>query len=105
MQKENFVYNKTYNKYGKVVLTLDKMLEKRNMKPYRLSILTGINWGIIKKYVRGDLYRVDLDLLAKICFALNCSLNEIIHYEDERTVQRKNQENDMKNTRKILDKV
>ena len=34
------------------------------MKPYRLSILTGINWGIIKKYVRGDLYRVDLDLLA-----------------------------------------
>jgi len=72
MQKENFVYNKTYNKYGKVVLTLDKMLEKRNMKPYRLSILTGINWGIIKKYVRGDLYRVDLDLLAKICFTLNC---------------------------------
>ena len=55
--------------------------------------------------VRGDLYRVDLDLLAKICFALNCSLNDIIHYEEERTVQRKNQENDMKNTRKILDKV
>ena len=104
MQKENFVYNKTYNKYGKVVLTLDKMLEKRNMKPYRLSILTGINWGIIKKYVRGDLYRVDLDLLDKICFVLNCSLSDIIHYEEERTIQRKKEEKDMKNTRKMLNK-
>ena len=84
---------------------MDKMLEKRNMKPYRLSILTGINWGIIKKYVRGDLYRVDLDLLAKICFALNCSLSDIIHYEVERTIQRKNEEKDMKNTRKMLNKV
>lgn len=89
---EQFVYSKTYNKYGKVVLTLDEMLKKKNIKPYRLSVLTGINWSIIKKYVKGDLYRVDLDLLAKICFALDCTLNDILHYEKEISIQRKKEE-------------
>lgn len=81
MVEEKFVYNKTYNDYGKIVFTIDKVLKKRNMKPYRLSVLTGINWGIVKKYIRGDLYRVDLDLLSKMCYALDCSLSDLIHYE------------------------
>lgn len=81
MVEEKFVYNKTYIDYGKIVLTIDDMLKKRNMKAYRLSVLTGINWGIIEKYAKGNLYRVDLDLLAKMCYALDCSLDDLIHYE------------------------
>lgn len=60
------------------MLTLDEVLKKKNINTYRLSILTGINWSIIKKYVIGNLYRVDLDILGKICFALNYPLNEVI---------------------------
>ncbi len=78
---EQCVYEKTYNDYGKITITLNSLLEERNMNLYRLSVLTGINWGVLKKYVNGDMYRVDLDLLAKVCYVLKCDLTDILHYE------------------------
>lgn len=81
MKQEKFVYDKIYKDYGKIVFTIDAILKKRKINVYRLSVLTGINWSIIKKYVKGSLYRADLDILSRICFALNCKLEDIIHYE------------------------
>ncbi len=82
---EQCVYEKTYNDYGKIIITLDSVLEEKKVNLYRLSILTGINWGVLKKYVNGDMYRVDLDLLAKVCYVLNCNLEDILHYEEIKT--------------------
>lgn len=83
MEKERFVYSRIYKDYGKIVLTVDEVLKKRKINAYRLSVLTGIHWSIIKRYVKGTLYRVDLDLLSRMCYALNCPLEELIHYEQD----------------------
>ncbi len=76
-----YVYVKVFKDYGKIVLTVDKVLKRKKINIYRLSRLTGISWGVIQKYKEGNLYRVDLDLLSRMCFALNCQLEELIHYE------------------------
>lgn len=81
MEKERFVYRKSYKDYGNVRLTVGEVMKDRKMNTYRLSILTDVRWNIIKKYARGTLYRVDLDILSRICYALNCSLEELICYE------------------------
>lgn len=86
---ERYVYDKVFKDYGKIVLTIDSVLKKKNMNVYRLSRLTGINWGVIQKYVDGNLYRVDLDLLSRICFALDCSLEDLLHYESVSDSSRK----------------
>lgn len=83
MNGERFVYRKIYKNYGKITLTVDKVMKNRKINTYRLSILTGINWGIIKKYAQGTLYRVDLDILSRICYALDCSLEELICYDQD----------------------
>ena len=92
MLEEKSVYEKTYNDYGRIILTLDQELSKRNIKAYKLSVLTGIDWKIVKRYMSGNLYRVDLDLLARMCFVLNCDLNDIIHYEPciQENIKKKN---------------
>ncbi len=85
---EKYAYTKIYDNYGKVVITLNELLEKRNIRPYRLSQLTGIHYDIITKYVKGSLYRVDLEILAKICYVLECTLNDVIHYEQDELLQK-----------------
>ena len=97
MIQEKYVYQKTYTNYGKVKLTINKMMSKRNINTYKLSVLTGINWGIVKKYAHGDLYRVDLDLLARMCFALDCKLEDLIRYEYNSVYSRNKQEKSKKN--------
>lgn len=77
MEEQRYVYDKVYKDYGRIVLTIDHMLKTRKMNIYQLSKLTGINWSIVQKYVNGTLYRVDLDILSRMCFALNCSLEDI----------------------------
>lgn len=86
MEEKRYVYHKVYKDYGRIVLTIDYMLKKRKMNIYKLSKLTGINWSIVQKYVSGNLYRVDLDLLSRMCFALNCSLEDLAHYEKKNQI-------------------
>ncbi len=81
MGKERYVYEKIYKNYGEIVLTIEEVLKKKHMNVYRLSRLTGINWSVIQKYVEGKLYRVDLDLLSRMCFALNCRIEDLLHYK------------------------
>lgn len=79
---EECVYAKTYNDYGEVIITLGAVLKQKKMNVYRLSVLTGINWGVVKNYAEGNLYRVDLDLLAKMCFVLKCNIQDLIYYDN-----------------------
>lgn len=53
MIQEKYVYQKTYTNYGKVKLTINKMMSKRNINTYKLSVLTGINWGIVFAWIIG----------------------------------------------------
>jgi len=97
VKRERFVYRKIYNDYGKIRLTIKEVMRKRNITTYRLSVLTGINWSILKRYTRGTLYRVDLDILSRICYALNCSLDELICYEQDIKKGKNIQKNKCKN--------
>lgn len=100
MSKERYVYEKVYRNYGEIVLTVDEVLRKKKMNAYRLSRLTGINWSIIQKYVKGRLYRVDLDLLSRMCFALNCSIEDLLYYK----LEKDNHKNGTKGKNKSLNR-
>lgn len=78
---ERFVYEKKYYNYGRVNLTVSRMLREKHIKPYKLSTLTGIRYDVLKKYIDGNLYRIDLDVIARICFALNCNLEDLLKYQ------------------------
>lgn len=101
MINENCVYDKVYKEYGRVVLTLGSVLREKNMNVYRLSRLTGINWGIVQRYVDGKIYRVDLDLLSRMCFVLDCSLDDLLHYEAVNCNNSK-KSNNSKNTKTLM---
>ncbi len=67
--------------YGKISCTLKDVMLSKKISIYRLSHDTNIKYEIIKKYYENDIQRFDLDILAKLCFCLNCEVSSLLKYE------------------------
>lgn len=70
-----------YKDYGSVKVQLSKVMDEQKISRYALSQLTGIRYEVITKWYFGNVERADLDVLAKFCFALNCSVTDILVYK------------------------
>ncbi|KUJ26936.1 Cro/Cl family transcriptional regulator [Christensenella hongkongensis] len=44
----------------------------------KLASLTGVRFEVIDCLYRGDLERIDLDILARVCFVLKCEVKDIL---------------------------
>ena len=61
-------------------LSLDKVLENRQISRYELAKRTGIQYQIIDNYYKNRVKRFDSYVLERICDALECTPGDIIEY-------------------------
>lgn len=66
----------------KISLVLDKYLTENNISQYELIKRTQITPPTIRAYYRNTLLRYDVEVLEKICTALNCDISDIIKCVD-----------------------
>ena len=67
--------------FGCVKLRLKDVLKQKNYTRNQLSVNTGIKYQTIDRYYKGiDVERVDLTLLSKVCYVLECNLSDLIEY-------------------------
>ena len=67
--------------YGKVEIKLSSIMDKNNISIYRMSRLTSLKHSTIKSYYNNDpITRVDLDVIAKMCYVLDCNIQDILEY-------------------------
>lgn len=80
---ENKIDNSIYflKDYGKVNLTLKEVMDKKKVTRNKLSLITGSTYNVIDRYYHNNISRLDLDVIAKICFVLKCDISDIIKYE------------------------
>lgn len=76
-------YNSIINikNYGRIRIKLKEVMDNKNISKNRLSVLTGIKFDTIQKYYNGNVYRIDVDVLAKFCYALDCKVQDIVEYK------------------------
>jgi len=68
--------------YGRVVITLKDVMERQGINRNRLANLTGLVYNSVNRYYQNaPISSVDLDVLAKICFVLNCDISDVLRYE------------------------
>ena len=72
----------TVHEYGFVKIKLGEYMEKRGINRNTLSRLTGVRFGVIDKWSKGKVERMDLDVLARICFVLDCQVTDILEYRE-----------------------
>ena len=56
-------------------------MKKRNFDKETLRNKTGLDPKIINRYVDGDVTRLNMDVLSKFCYVLNCDLSDILTYK------------------------
>lgn len=67
--------------YGKISCNLKNIMQQRKITIYKLSSISNIKYEIVKKYCDNDFQRIDIDILAKLCFCLNLGVDSILMYE------------------------
>ena len=66
--------------YGRIRMKLPEILDKYGITRNRLATLTGVKYEIIDRYYKEKVERIDTDLLAKVCFVLNCQISDLLEY-------------------------
>ena len=76
MEKELF----TLKQYGHIEIDLRKYMDKRQITRNALARAIDTRFEVINKWYNGHVEKIDADILARICFGLDCSPRDIIQY-------------------------
>ena len=69
--------------YGKIEVHLKEILDAKGYTRNYLSTATNTRFEVIKKWYDNNVERMDLDILARICYVLECKPEDIIKYKPE----------------------
>jgi len=70
--------------YGRVVVKLSEVMDRKNITRNKLRTLTGIKYEVIDRYYKAvNIELVDLDFLAKICYVLDCKIDDLLEYHKQ----------------------
>ena len=67
--------------YGVISCHLKEVMKEKRVSIYKLSFASNIKYEIIKRYYDNKVLRYDTDILAKLCFCLECDLSSLLKYE------------------------
>ena len=65
---------------GYYLFKLEKVLDDKKISYNKLMRDTNTDFKVIKRLSTGDLARIDINVLARLCDYLNCDIEDIIEY-------------------------
>ncbi|MBE6153529.1 MAG: helix-turn-helix transcriptional regulator [Firmicutes bacterium] len=75
---DNNIY--TLKDYGKLEITLKEVLDKKDISRNKLCTMIAVNYDLVNRYYHNRVIRIDIDIIARMCFALDCDVNDILKY-------------------------
>lgn len=66
--------------YGEFKIHLKELMEQRNVSLNQLSFRTEMQRTQLRNYRDCKIQRLDIDILKRLCYVLECDLNELIEY-------------------------
>lgn len=70
-----------YRDYGEIKLKIKEVMDKKGITINQVVKNTGLHHQVVRRYYEGTIIRYDKDVLSKLCFVLDCNLNDIMYYE------------------------
>lgn len=66
--------------FGYIKLKLKDVMEEQNISINKLACRAEMQRTQLKAYMNEDIQRIDLSVMARLCYALDCELNDLIEY-------------------------
>lgn len=74
----NTIY--TLKDYGKIDINLKKIIDSKGISRSKLSTMVAMSYDLVNRYYNNKVSRVDLDVIARFCYVLNCEVNDILKF-------------------------
>ena len=69
--------------YGQVSLRLAAIMQEQGISINKLACRAEMERTQLKTYMRNDIQRVDLAVLARLCYVLECDIADLLEYKKE----------------------
>ena len=66
--------------YGTIRIKLDEMIEKQNISKNKLAHRAEMQRIQLNQFCKGTVTRLDTAVLARLCCALNCKIENLLEY-------------------------
>lgn len=73
--------------YGEIKCHLAELMAKRNISMNQLSFRTEMQRTQLRNYRDNKVQRLDIDILKRLCYVLECDLHDLIEYIPPKTKQ------------------
>ena len=76
------MYNELYTlkNYGHIKICIKDLMDQKNMTRNALARAINARFEVIDKWYNGHVEKIDADILARICYVLDCQPADIIIY-------------------------
>ena len=68
------------SEFGTIKLYLKERMEERNLSLSKLSFRAEMQRTQLKHYYDGNIQRLDMAVLSRLCYALDCDLHDLLEY-------------------------
>mgnify|MGYP002411362611 CR=1 FL=1 len=70
----------TVKNYGRIVYRFAEVMDDKGITRNKLASLTGVRFEVADRLYKGIVERMDMDVLARVCYVLDCQVGDIIEY-------------------------
>ncbi len=70
------------NQYGKITIDIKTFMDEKSINRNMLARAINARFEVIDKWYGGHVEKIDADVLARICFVLECPPGDIIRYTE-----------------------
>lgn len=71
----------TINEYGNIEVNIKKYMDAKGITRNALARAINARFEVIDKWYGGHVEKIDADILARICYVLECTPGDIISYK------------------------
>ena len=72
----------TINDYGKITVHIKEIMDSKGITRNFPAKASNTRFEVINKWYNGQVEKMDLDILARICYVLDCTPADIIKYSN-----------------------